>query len=144
MLVAESNLKYELEDVYILSTGVFYFFEDFIISEINEGVHFNWEAAQDVIELALNHYGRESKISYISNRIYSYSIEPQDWLKFFKSRHTLRAFAVVTYSRSGLINVMMEKLFFKSKIKTFKDLYDATDWVSKYQPTIRKKSMMVY
>ena len=142
MLVAESKLKHELEDVYILSTGVFYFFDDFIISEINEGVHFNWEAAQDIIELALNHYGSGSRISYISNRVYSYSIEAQDWLKFFKSRHSLRAFAVVTYSKSGLINVMMEKIFFKSKIKTFENLYDAADWVSTYQPTIKNGTMV--
>ncbi len=78
MLVAESKLKHELQDVYILSTGMFYFFDDFIISEMNEGVHFNWEAAQDIIELALNHYGSDSKISYISNRVNSYSIEAQD------------------------------------------------------------------
>lgn len=143
MLVAQSELKYELEDVYILSCGIFYFFEDFIISEINEGVHFDWETAQDIIELALDHYGSGSKISYISNRVHSYSIEAQDWLKFFKSRHTLRSFAVVTYSKSGLINVMMEKIFFKSRIKTFENLYDATEWVSKNMPTIRDKSMVV-
>jgi hypothetical protein len=142
MLVAESKLKHELQDVYILSTGIFYFFDDFIVSEMNEGVHFNWEAAQDIIELALNHYGSGSKISYISNRVNSYSIEAQDWLKFFKSRHSLRAFAVVTYSKSGLINVMMEKIFFKSKIKTFENLYDAADWVSKYQPTVRTNTMV--
>jgi len=142
MLVNESNLKYELEDVYVLSTGLFYFFEDFIISEIKEGVHFNWETAQEVIELALNHYGRDAKISYISNRVHSYSVEPQDWLKFFKSRHTLRAFAVVTYSKSGFINVLMEKLFFKSRIKTFENLHDAADWVAKYQPTLRKNTMV--
>lgn len=143
MLASELNLKYELEDVYVLSTGMFYFFEDFIVSEINEGVHFNWETAQEVIELALNHYGRDSKISYISNRVYSYSIEPQDWLKFFKSRHTLRVFAVVTYSKSGFINVMMEKLFFKSRIKTFENLNDAVDWVAKYQPTLRTNTMVL-
>lgn len=143
MLVSESELKYELEDVYILSSGVFYFFKDFIISEINEGVHFNWEEAQDIIELALNHYGSGSKISYISNRVYSYSIEAQDWLKFFKQRHTLKSFAVVTYSKGSLINVMMEKIFFKSKIKTFENLYDAAEWVSTYQPTVRRNNTMV-
>lgn len=143
MLADELNFKYELEDVYILSTGIFYFFEYFIVSEINEGVHFNWETAQEVIELALNHYGRDAKISYISNRVYSYSIEPQDWLKFFKSRHSLRTFVVVTYSRSGLINVMMEKLFFKSRIKTFEDLHSAADWVAQYQPTLRNNSVVL-
>ncbi|MFC4636124.1 hypothetical protein ACFO3O_19615 [Dokdonia ponticola] len=143
MLVNESNLKYKLEDVYILSTGVFYFFEEFIVSEINEGVHFNWETAQEVIELALNHYGRDAKISYISNRVYSYSIEAQDWLKFFKSRHNLRTFAVVTYSKSGLINVMMEKIFFKSRIKTFENLHDAADWVAQYHPTVRTNTMVL-
>ena len=99
--------------------GVFYFCTDYIISEIKEGITFNWETAQQVIELAYAHYGREAKISYISNRINSYSLVPQYWLKFFSARHTLLSFAVVTYTKAGLMNVVLEKMFFKSKIKRF-------------------------
>ena len=143
MRVDQSDLPYELEDVYFLESGTFYFFKEFIISEIKEGVLFNWEMAQDIIDIALMHYGNKSEIAYISNRIHSYSLVPQDWLKFFEARHTLRAFAVVTYNKQGLFNVMMEKFFFKSKIRKFSNLYEAAGWVMKNAPTLRKGEIAV-
>lgn len=136
MRVDESNLKYELEDVYILEFGTFYFFKDFIISEISEDVLFDWELASTVIDLAYGHYGDEPDLVYISNRIHSYSIKPQDWLKFFSNKHPLRAMAVVTKSRTSKINLMLEKFFFASRIKTFSNLEDAADWSASLKATI--------
>jgi hypothetical protein len=137
--VADSNLVNEIEDIYILQTGIFYFCSDYVISEINEGVNFDWDFAQEVIELVYSHYGTDVEISYISNRVNSYSLVPQDWLKFFNARHSMRCFAVVTYSQAGLMNVMMEKLFFKSKMKKFETLYKATDWVKENAPVLYRK-----
>lgn len=139
MKVADSNLVSEIEDIYILQSGTFYFCSQYVISEINEGINFDWTLAQEVIELVYAHYGTEVEISYISNRINSYSLVPQDWLKFFSARHSLRCFAVVTYSKAGLMNVMMEKLFFKSKIKKFESLYEATDWVTENAPVLHRR-----
>lgn len=130
MRVAQSDLSYELEDVYILESGVYYFFKGFIISEVNEGILFNWEMAQDLIELAHNHYGRDAKISYISNRVNEYSMVPQDWLKFFNRNHKLKRFAIVTYTEIGIVNVMLEKMFFKSTIKRFDNLSEAVHWAT--------------
>lgn len=139
MKVADSNLVNEIEDIYILQTGIFYFCSDYVISEINEGINFNWELAQEVIQLVYGHYGTGVEISYISNRVNSYSLVPQDWLKFFSARHSMRCFGIVTYSEAGLMNVMMEKLFFKSKLKKFKTLYEATDWVKLNAPVLYRK-----
>ena len=122
MLVSESNLNNVLEDVYILDTGTYYFFEDFIISEINEGLLFDWNMAQKLINLAENHYGKNNKVAYISNRVHSYSLVPQDWLKFFKARNSISAFAVVSYNDKE-----------KSKIKKFFNLNDAVAWASEQQ-----------
>ena len=134
MKVADSDLVSEIEDIYIFDYGTFYFCSDYVISEIHEGVLFSWELAQEVIELVYQHYGKAVLISYISNRIHSYSLVPQDWLKFFAERHTLQCFAVVTYTKQGLMNVMLEKLFFKSRIKRFETLYEATDWIKANTP----------
>lgn len=140
MKVADSNLISEIEDIYIFDFGTFYFCSDYVISEINEGALFSWELAQDVIEQVYAHYGREVSISYISNRIYSYSLVPQDWLKFFAERHALQCFAVVTYSKQGLMNVMLEKFFFKSRLKRFETLYEATDWIKEHAP-VRNRTL---
>ncbi len=130
MRVTQSNLPHELEDVYILESGMYYFFKDFIISEVNEGVLFNWEMGADLIELAYNHYGPDAEVSYISNRVNQYSTVPQDWLKFFNKNHQIKRFAIVTYTEIGIVNVMLEKIFFKSKLKRFDNLYEAVHWVT--------------
>ena len=139
MLVSESNITNELQDVYILESGVFYFFDDFIVSEIKEGLLFDWEMAQELIKLAENHYGVNNKVAYISNRVHSYSLVPQDWLKFFKARNSISAFAVVSYNRKEQSDILIERLFFKSKIKKFFDLNDAIQWATEIQSTYNKK-----
>lgn len=139
MKVTDSNLENEIEDIYILEYGTFYFCSQYVISEINEGVNFDWELAQEVIELVYAHYGTEVEISYISNRIHSYSLVPQDWLKFFSARHSMRCFGIVTYTKAGLMNVMLEKLFFQGKIKKFETLIDATDWVKENAPVLHRR-----
>ena len=128
MRVDELNSVYNLEEVHMLPFGRFYFFDDFIISEISEGVLFDWEKAKKVIDLAYAHYGPNPKLVYISNRIYSYSVVPQDWLKFFSNKHPLIAMAVVSKNKTSTINLMMEKLFFFSKLKKFNDLESAIAW----------------
>jgi len=139
MLVSESNINNVLEDVYILKSGTFYFFEDLIISEIKEGILFDWETAQDVIRLAEGHYGKNNKVAYISNRVHSYSLIPQDWLKFFKARNSISAFAVVSYSTQEKSDILIERLFFKSKIKKFFDLKEAVDWAVEQQKEYKIK-----
>lgn len=130
MRVSESNIPYELENLFVLDVGNFFFFKGFIISEIKEGILFNWDSAQEIIKLAYEHYGEKPNITYVSNRIHSYSVVPQDWLKFFAARHILKGMAVVTYSKASTSNVIFEKIFFSSKIKKFTDLIEAVDWAA--------------
>lgn len=136
MFVSESTIPYKLEEVIIFDYGRFYFFENFIISEINEGVLFDWDLATELIELATSYYGENPKIGYVSNRIHSYSLKPQDWLKFFSARHTLTSFAIVDPKSQS--STLLEKMFFKSLIQKFDNLNDATSWVQEI--TINSKS----
>ena len=112
--------------------GNFYVFTHFVVGEIKEGVHFDWDKASIVIERIYDFFGsREIKVAYISNRIYSYSVTAQDWLEFYRQRNTLTCFAVVVYSKIGWMNVAMEKIFFKSKLKKFNNLSKAIKWTEK-------------
>lgn len=112
-----------------LPFGNFYFFEYFLISEVNEGVHFTWDQGMKVFDLAKKHYGENGKVAYISNRIYSYSLHAQDWLKFFNKYNNIDALAIITYSKIGLMNIVLEKIFSKVPIKKFQSLEGAIDWV---------------
>lgn len=141
MLVSQSTLNHDLEEVFILNCGYFYFFTDFIISEINEGVKFDWETAKEVINLAIQHYGDERSVGYISNRIHSYALAPHDWLKFFEARHSISAYAIVDYKKRHS-NTVLERLFFSSKIKKFEHLTDAVEWVCSNTILKKEKNLM--
>lgn len=111
--------------------GNFYIFEKFVISEIAEGVHFDWSKASCLIEKVYQYFGsRDVDINYISNRVHSYSVNAQDWLKFYKKRHKLARVAVVAYEEKGLLSVKIEKMFSKSKYKTFHTLDNAVKWAA--------------
>jgi len=130
MRVEESHLKDKYEAKLVMDSGNFYVFKKYVVGEINEGAHFNWPVALEVIEKVYEHFGsRDIKVAYISNRVYSYSLDPQDWIQFYKERHHLEAFAIVAYNKIGLMNVILEKIFSQTRIKKFSSLEDATNWV---------------
>jgi len=111
-----------------LPFGNFYFFKRFVVSELNEGTHFDWKKVKILSELMVNQYGKDEKVIYISNRVNSYSIEPQSWLKFDKKYHLFISTGIVAYDNSGGLSVVLERLFAKESIKRFRSLKEAIDW----------------
>ena len=111
--------------------GTFYLFESFVIGEVNEGVLFSWEhQAKEIVEYLSDLYDQDGKeLVYISNRVHQYSINPSDWLKFYKAKFHLCGYAVVNYgSTNGVINSIFEKLFMRNKIQNFNSLENAVYW----------------
>lgn len=108
--------------------GKFYFFDGLVISEINDGVEFCWKMASKAVEAALDVFGEDAPIVYISNRINSYSITPSDWAKLYKNRHQLKAYSVVGNTKGNFASLVMERMFFKNTIKQFTDLEEAIKW----------------
>lgn len=113
--------------------GYFYFFENFIISEIHEGVHFDLKKIEIVSEEVLRFYKDPNKkgptnLVYISNRINSYSLDPNSWPKVetkFGINHTR---IIVTYNNWAFTNALIEKMFSKGLIKCYQTLDDAITW----------------
>ncbi|MFS4481425.1 hypothetical protein ACKGJY_00270 [Hyunsoonleella sp. 2307UL5-6] len=116
-----------------LSFGNYYFCEDLIVGELFEGIHFDWAMAKDLISEIYIHYGENAKIYYIANRINSYSIDPQNWLKIEKEHDILKASAIVVYSNSSYINASLEKHFTKKSIKRCFSLVEAINWVGNFK-----------
>ena len=125
-----SYINLEHEEL-ILPFGKFYFFENFVISELYEGVHFDWKKVKILSDLMMNHYGGANNLIYLSNRVNSYSIEPQSWLKFDKKYHLFNASGIIAYDNRGGLSVVLERLFSKEKIKRFRRLKDAIEWAIK-------------
>jgi hypothetical protein len=109
--------------------GNFYISDQILISELNEGIHFDWDKIIQVIDVVYDYFGEFKKIAYISNRIYSYSIEPQLWLKFYEDYNFIVATATVSYSDFNYMNSTIEKLFSKTSLKRCSDLDEAIEWI---------------
>ena len=111
------------------SFGNYYFMDQFIISELNEGIHFDWEKIQEVIGMLIDHYGEQPRIGYLSNRINSYSIEPHLWIGFHRDYDFIVASAVVSYTDFNYLNATMEKHFTKTSLKRCVSLNEAIDFM---------------
>ncbi|GAL68962.1 hypothetical protein [Jejuia pallidilutea] len=116
---------YKLE----LNFGNYYFCEKFIVSELFEGVHFDWDMVQELIQEIYKFYGEGIKLGYIANRVNAYSIDPQNWLKIEKKYNILVAAAIVVYNNATYINASLEKLFTQKSIKRCLSLKEAVEWI---------------
>jgi len=133
MKVEDSKyINLEHEEI-TLPFGNFYFFENFIVSELHEGIHFNWKRVKILSDIMQNHYGEDPKLIYLSNRVNSYSIEPQSWLKFENKYPMFVATGIIAYDNRGGLSVVLERLFSKERIKRFRRLKDAIEWAIKKQ-----------
>tara|TARA_R110000787_G_scaffold108621_5_gene217063 strand:+ start:7932 stop:8333 length:402 start_codon:yes stop_codon:yes gene_type:complete len=121
------HINLEHEEI-ILPFGKFYFFKNFAVSELKEGVHFDWNKVKILADIMVNHYGAINNLTYISNRVNSYSIEPQSWLKFDKKYQLIKRTGIIAYDNKGGISVVLERLFSKGNIKKFRSLKKAIEW----------------
>jgi len=131
--IKQTDLSSEIIKELNYAFGNVFIFDGFLVSEINEGVTFNWEEHGKVVvedvTLFLQTNGKD--LVYISHRIHSYSVVAADWLKFFKASYTLKAYCIVSKGKLGVMNYMIENLFFSKKIKRFNSIYEAVNWVKK-------------
>lgn len=111
------------------SFGNYYLCENFVVSELNEGIHFDWDKILEVIGAVIDYYGNNIKIGYISNRVESYSIDPQLWLRFHREFDFIIAVATVAYNDFGYINASIEKLFAKVSLKRCDTVDEAIGWI---------------
>jgi len=140
MRVKDSNLTEFIKDIHVSDNGLYYFFDGFVIAEINEGITYTWESAQDIIKAAYEFYGQNYSICYITNRVNEYAVNPSDWLKFFRNNHPLNGYAIVSKSEIGWANSILEKMFLSTKVERFTDLYEAIGWAKEKNKEVNKKS----
>ena len=103
--------------------------KNFVISELDEGVHFDWIKIQEVTAELISHYGYNISIAYISNRTNSYSIDPHLWTNFNEEFGFIVANAVVAYDNINYMNATLEKQFMGKSLKRCSSLEEAITWV---------------
>lgn len=110
--------------------ATYYLFDTFIVSEINEGISFTWDNhAKKVVKEFGELYEQKGKdMVLVSNRVYSFSVRPIDWFKFFGDNYSLKGYAIVSYTKQSLATVLIEKLFVRTSFRNFDNIDDAIIW----------------
>ncbi|MGS2739356.1 hypothetical protein [Sinomicrobium sp. M5D2P17] len=110
-----------------LDFGYLEFHENFVISEINEGTHVVSEQNKILISLCLENF-KGKPFGYISNRIYSYSIDPFTYLEVEKIENFV-AIAIVVSTSAQRLSSRIEELFCKKPFQYFYNLENAKNWI---------------
>ncbi|WP_452219773.1 hypothetical protein [Lacinutrix salivirga] len=126
MLVLDSSLRKEFVKSHFLEIGNLFFFKNYVISEVNEGVHFSYSSAKEYILLIAQHYKNHKVLGYISNRVNTFSIEALDYPKLLTAIPNIEVFCTVTYSYFDSMNVDIEKQFCKKPYLSCSSLLEAT------------------
>jgi len=113
----------------VFDFGTIYITRQFVISEINEGVHVDYDIASEIVERFLEHIRHGEKLGYIANRYNSYSFNPQLWVEFNSEYDFLIATAIVTYSDNSYLTASLEKEFFEKSLKRCRTLSQAIEWM---------------
>ena len=112
-----------------LPFGRYYLLDNFMISEINQEVHLTWENIETIISVLLEFYGEDINIAYISNRVHSYSFDPNSWIKFEKDYGFVFATAIVYYDQMSAYNATLEKHLVQNSLKRCRSLNEAINWI---------------
>jgi hypothetical protein len=130
MHVKDSPFYKDVIKEFNYSHGDVYIFEGFVVSENNYGITYSWDNhGKKVVDDIVDFFGKTgNNLVYISNRINSYAVKPNDWLKFFSHSYSIRGYGIVSKTKGGVMNTMIENLFFNKKIQRFESLEVAIDW----------------
>lgn len=129
--IKETDIYSEVIKELNYSFGSIFIFKDFIVSEINRGVSFNWkEHGKQIVEDISCFLGTDgSDVIYISNRINLYAVVASDWLKFSNNSYFLKDYCIVSETKTSKLSLLVESLFYTNKIKRFNSIYTAINWV---------------
>ncbi|WP_178988384.1 hypothetical protein [Winogradskyella schleiferi] len=113
---------------YQTNIGKIYFFENYVITNFDEGVDIDYENFDEVEGLIKRHF-KEKPFGFIANRSHSYSINLTDARSFNKAFPNLKAYAIVVYNSLTERVFEIENHFFTYNRKAFKDIGHAICWV---------------
>ncbi|WP_298894517.1 hypothetical protein [uncultured Psychroserpens sp.] len=130
--IKDSTLYNNILKEFNYDYGNVFVFDGYVISEIKQGITFTWDYhAKQIVEDVTSFLDTDGNdVVYISHRIYSYAVKPNDWLKFFKHSYGLKGYGVVGYTQGSVLNTVIENLFFHKKIKRFNSLEAAIQWAT--------------
>lgn len=111
-----------------LDIGLFFFYPNMVVSQMNEGVSVNFDNVLPVFLKGLQYYTPETPLVYISNRINSYSFDPTIHLEAREVFSNLKGYGVVVYDDMNLRIAQLEQEFISCPLQIFHSLEEARNW----------------
>ncbi len=106
-----------------------FIFDNFLVNQIKEGVTVTPAHNEKLREVLDTHFANKNVV-YISNRYFSYSVDPLTYLETSKI-HNLVAMAIVADSAIAKSNAKLESMFYKKNFEIFGTLSEAIAWSQK-------------
>ncbi len=119
--------KHAIKDI-----GTFYYYRNFVISEINEGVVITLDKVIEVSsKYTKKYYGNLTPFVYIANRVNSYSLEPTVHFKTTIMFPNAKGYGIVIYNSLNKQIAALEQTFTGIPTQVFDNLNTAVQWAEK-------------
>ncbi len=116
------------KEVHSFSYGTFFFFQDIIVAEINEGTTLDYDECGELLRAVDAFYG-DRCFGYLSHRTHSYAVDPTGYKKLTNDFPNMIAFAVVNNKTISFKPLAVEKRFMSLPFEAFNDLDTAFSWL---------------
>ncbi len=110
----------------VLNFCILKFYDNYVISILNEGVHLTVEMSNKMSEIALDYY-KGNRFVYISHRLHNYSVDSDVYIEISKMK-TLSGFVVVSDEKPSIKIALLEKIFLSKPFQIFNNIDDAIFW----------------
>lgn len=131
MTIKETPLASDAISIIETKFGDLYFFKNFLITEVFEGMIIGEKEFLKIFNLCSDYYGPKETFGIISHRLYPYSVNLFELIPIAKKFDIVIANAVVAYTEISLKNFELEKQLLKFKGKFFNNLDSAITWIKK-------------
>ncbi len=114
---------------YHLEIGSIQVYDNYMISQFEEGATLTLERAYQIIGIAEIHF-RNKNFGFISLRKHSSAVDPTVYT-YLRELENLKALAIVSVKEIDMHNFKVEKLFYKKPMKFFIQFENALVWVKR-------------
>lgn len=111
--------------------GVLYFYDNFLITEVYEGMVLGKKEFTKIFNLCFDIYGSDKPFGIVSHRLYPYSVDLFQLIPIADKFNSVVANAVVAYTDISVKNFELEKRLLKFKGRFFNNLDVAITWIDK-------------
>lgn len=110
--------------------GRFRFYKNLVIGQIHEGTHVTLDNVLPVLAIGTVYYNESNRAVYLSDRKYSYSIDPTMHLELHKLFPYLLGYGVVVQNDLNFRIAKLEQKFLPCSSGVFFSMDQALDWAS--------------